>query len=132
MKLFRKIFNREKSEENVPLILSTDLLNITNPSYKQVVEHIKGIFDKDKYIKLTYSMDESDKNPYIKASANKNGKDYDIEYYPGEKDIKYFLQASDVEQTMCFFRDFTEMHKLVDFDLENNDWEKKTKDWRNI
>lgn len=119
-----KIFHNKDNDKDELLVLSTEQKNITNPTYKQVVEHIKGVYADDKFIGLSYRIDGDEKS-YLKAYPNENNKDYNIEYFLKEDgDSKYLLEGSDVEQTMCFFRDFLEMHKLIKFDLENNDWKK--------
>ncbi|MDO5027413.1 MAG: hypothetical protein Q4E50_06250 [Tissierellia bacterium] len=119
MRILEKIF---KKRVKGLLVLSTRSKNISNPTFKQVVEHIKELFDKDEFIELAYREEDS-KLAHLKASPADEGKGYNLEYLSKEKD-EYFLKGSDVEQTMCFFRDFLEGHRIVDFDLTNNNWTK--------
>lgn len=123
MKILNKIFKNLKKDKG-QIILSTKNVHVISPNYKQVVEHIKGVFLGGKYIELNYKINDEGIS-FLKAFANDNNKDFDIEYLSKEMDENiYRLQGCDIEQTMCFFRDFLGIHKLVDFDLKNNDWKK--------
>lgn len=115
---------KEKQKEGL-IILTTETVNIMNPNFKKVVEHMKGIFNEDGFIKLSYmDMDNASSLSHLMARPNANSKDFDLEYQ-AIKGPRYFLQASDVEQTICFFKDFLTAHRLLDFDLENNNWIQK-------
>lgn len=113
--------NKKESKEII-VILKTKLLEIINPTYKQVVEHIKGVSSEDVFIKLSSNKDAS----YLKASEGSHDdikdESYFLEYYSKEKSKIYRLDRVDIEQTLCFFKDFLNMQKLIDFDLENNNW----------
>lgn len=114
------LFNWFKKTKDKVLKLRTAKVSIEKPTYKQVVEHIKAVHSGGEFIELLYKNEQGE-DTYLVATPDGDNF-FAIEYQKVDPKEKYKLGGVDVESTMCFFRDFTEVQKIIDYDFENNEF----------